>query len=145
MHADEFSLPTGKILVVEDNQVRHLVSALCAKDRKRRTRLCLPGAEIERVSAQLDTCLEADGTKPIVFLSAGEMTFARLGDHCRSNGWALIDNWDLFYGKDTLYARDGVHFSRQGVRVLAETLEGKLNALWRFFRYSGEGMDFSDS
>ncbi|MPC54727.1 hypothetical protein E2C01_048652 [Portunus trituberculatus] len=57
----------------------------------------------------------------------------RLADHSRNNGWAFINNWDLFYGKDTLYARDGVHLSRQGVRVLAGTLEGELNALRRFF------------
>ncbi|MPC87103.1 hypothetical protein E2C01_081954 [Portunus trituberculatus] len=45
---------------------------------------------------------------------------------------AFIDNWDL--GKDTFYARDGVHLSRQGVQVLAGTLEGELNELRRFFR-----------
>ncbi|MPC58260.1 hypothetical protein E2C01_052257 [Portunus trituberculatus] len=70
------TLSAGKVLVIGDSQVRHLDTACCDKDRKRRTRLCLPSAGIERVNAQLDTCL-ADGTKPIVFLSAGEMTFAR--------------------------------------------------------------------
>ncbi|XP_045136199.1 uncharacterized protein LOC123519077 [Portunus trituberculatus] len=152
--------PQDKILVVGDSQVRHLDAAFCAKDRKRMTRVCLPGAGIERISAQLDTCL-ADGTKPIVFLIAGgndickvrsEELFrrfkealakirnkdatpvvcgvlprkelggewlsraiavnCRFADHCRSNGWAFINNWDLFYGKDTLYTRDGVHLSR---------------------------------
>ncbi|MPC33110.1 hypothetical protein E2C01_026452 [Portunus trituberculatus] len=67
--ADDFQ-PAGKILVVGDSQVRHLDSMFCAKDRKRRTRVCLPAAGIKRVSAQLDTYL-ANGIKPIVFLSTG--------------------------------------------------------------------------
>lgn len=41
----------------------------------------------------------------------------RLASHCESNGWTLIDNWDRFYGKDTLYAREEVHLTRQSVRV----------------------------
>ncbi|MPC45802.1 hypothetical protein E2C01_039507 [Portunus trituberculatus] len=143
-------LSAGKILVIGDSQVRHLNMAFCDKDRERRTRLCLPGAGIEGVNAQLDMCL-VDGTKPIVFLSEGgndickvrsEELFrrfkealakignkdathvvcgvlprrglggewlsraiainCRLADHCRSNGWVFIDNWDLFYSKDTL-------------------------------------------
>ncbi|MPC68661.1 hypothetical protein E2C01_062865 [Portunus trituberculatus] len=132
-------LPAGKIMLIGDSQVRHLDAVFCDKDRRRRrrTRVCLPRAGIERVSAQLDTCL-ADGTKPIVFLSAGGMTFTR------SNGLAFIDNWDLFYGKGTLYARDGVHLSRQGVRGLAGTLEDELNALQPFFRWTGKGRGIGD-
>ncbi|MPC85954.1 hypothetical protein E2C01_080760 [Portunus trituberculatus] len=49
----------------------YLDSAFCAKDKKRRTRVCLPGAGIEKISAQLDMCLKVDRTKPIVFLSTG--------------------------------------------------------------------------
>ncbi|MPC66808.1 hypothetical protein E2C01_060961 [Portunus trituberculatus] len=66
----EGSLPVSKILLIGDSQVRHLDAAFCDKDRRMRTRMCLLGTGIERVSAQLDKCL-ADGTKPIVFLSAG--------------------------------------------------------------------------
>ncbi|MPC99736.1 hypothetical protein E2C01_095167 [Portunus trituberculatus] len=132
----EGSLPTGKVLLIGDSQERHLDAPFCDKDGRRKRRVCLPGAGIERVSDQLDTCL-VDRTKPIVFLSRG-MTFAR------SNGWTFIDNWDLFYGKDTLYARDGVHFSRQDVRVLAGTLEGELNALQRFFRWTGTERGIGD-
>ncbi|MPC34504.1 hypothetical protein E2C01_027896 [Portunus trituberculatus] len=43
----EGSLPAGKILLIGDSQVRHLDTAFCDKDR-RRTRVCLPGAGIER-------------------------------------------------------------------------------------------------
>ena len=181
--ADGRTLPQGRVLVLGDSQVRHLDSAFCARDRTRRSRVCLPGAGIGRVSARLDTCLEEDGTKPIVFLSAGgndlgkvrsEELFGkfrlalekirnrggipvvcgvlprrgvgnewlsraitlnrRLASHCKSNGWSFVDNWDRFYGKDALYARDGVHLSRQGVRVLAGTLEREVGALQRFFR-----------
>ncbi|MPC61324.1 hypothetical protein E2C01_055394 [Portunus trituberculatus] len=84
----------------------------------------LEGVEEEREQAGGDEVKRADdwwlGT-------------ARLADHCKSNGWEFIDNWDLFYRKDTLYARDGLHSSRQGVRGLAGTLEGDLNALRRIF------------
>ena len=181
--ADGDSLPQGRVMVFGDSQVRHLDSAFCARDRKRRERVCLPGAGIGRVADRLDTCLENDGTKPIVFLSAGgndlgkvrsEELFTRfrqalerirnkggipvvcgvlprrgvgaewlsraiavnrrLAAHCKSNGWSFIDNWDSFYGKDAFYARDGVHLSRQGVRVLAGTLEREVSALQRFFR-----------
>ncbi|MPC39292.1 hypothetical protein E2C01_032823 [Portunus trituberculatus] len=66
----EESLPASKILLIGDSQVRHLDAEFCDKDRRTGTKVCLPGAGIERVSAQLDTCL-ADGTKLIVFLSVG--------------------------------------------------------------------------
>ncbi|KAG0714495.1 hypothetical protein GWK47_014043 [Chionoecetes opilio] len=38
-----------------------------------------------------------------------------LAEHCRKNGWLFIDNWARFFGKDHLYARDGVHLSHRGV------------------------------
>lgn len=58
----------------------------------------------------------------------------RLANHCKSNGWTFIENWDPFYGKDILYARDGVHLSHKGVRVLAGTLEREVTALQRSSR-----------
>lgn len=188
--ADEPTLPQGNVIVLGDSQVRHLATSFCARDKERRTTVCLPGAGIGRVSAKIDTCLKENGKKPIVFLSAGGNDIgkvkseeligkfrlalnriktkggipvmcgvlprrgvgaewlsraiavnSRLAAHCKSNGWAFVDNWDLFYGKDALYARDGVHLSRQGVRVFAGTLESELsplrsevNPLPRFFR-----------
>ena len=181
--ADGRTLPQGKVIVLGDSQVRFLDGAFCARDRQRRSRVCLPGAGIGRVSARIDTCLDENGTKPIVILSAGGNDLGkvrseellgkfrlaldkirskggvpvvcgvlprrgvgvewlsralaincRLAAHCKSNGWSFIDTWDLFYGKDALYARDGVHLSRQGVRVLAGTLEDEVNALQRLFR-----------
>ncbi|MPD01677.1 hypothetical protein E2C01_097215 [Portunus trituberculatus] len=73
----EGSLPAGKLLLIVDSQVRHLDAAFYDKDKRRRTRVCLPGAGIERVGFQLDTCL-ADGTKPIVSLSAGGNDICRV-------------------------------------------------------------------
>ena len=48
----------------------------------------------------------------------------RLRGFCRRNGVGFIDEWDRFYGRQELYAMDGVHFSRKGVDVLSECLEG---------------------
>ena len=59
---------------------------------------------------------------------------SRVAKHCESNGWAFLDAWDLFYGKDNLFARDGVHLSRLGVGVLARALEGKAGEVQQFFQ-----------
>ena len=34
-----------------------------------------------------------------------------------------MDEWSKFYGKQELYARDGVHFSMKGVQELSECIE----------------------
>ncbi|MPC41273.1 hypothetical protein E2C01_034861 [Portunus trituberculatus] len=69
MRRADDSLSAGKILIVGNSQVRHVDSAFCAKDKERRKRVCR--AEIDKVSAQLNTCFEADGTKLIIFLGTG--------------------------------------------------------------------------
>ncbi len=69
--ADAVTLPQGRVLVFGDSQVRHLDSVFCARDRKRRSRLCLPGTGIGKVAYRLDMCLENDWTKPIVFSQCG--------------------------------------------------------------------------
>ena len=56
----------------------------------------------------------------------------RLASHCRANGWAFINNWDRFYGRDHLYSRDGVHLSRAGVQLLADSLERGVGTLQGF-------------
>ncbi|MPC56494.1 hypothetical protein E2C01_050455 [Portunus trituberculatus] len=47
---------------------------------------CLPGAKIEKVSVHLDTCLEADGTKPIVFFNSEE----GMNDLCKVRSEELL-------------------------------------------------------
>ncbi|MCP4252830.1 MAG: hypothetical protein GY775_05380 [Candidatus Scalindua sp.] len=47
----------------------------------------------------------------------------RLEMYCKSKAIPFIDCWSQFFGDDTLYARDGVHFSRRGVQVLASNLD----------------------
>ncbi len=54
---------------------------------------------------------------------------SRLAAHYRCNAWLYIDNWDLFFDNDTLYARNGVHLSLREVEVLADSLERSLNTL----------------
>lgn len=48
---------------------------------------------------------------------------SRLEKYCKENAIPFLDNWSLFYGKDKLYARDGVHLSRVGVSTLARSLD----------------------
>ncbi|MPC21308.1 hypothetical protein E2C01_014291 [Portunus trituberculatus] len=55
------------------------------------------------------------------WLSTGIAVNCSIVDLFKSNGWAFIDNWDLFYGKNTLYGGDGVHLTRQGVRIFVNT------------------------
>ena len=56
----------------------------------------------------------------------------RVANHCKANGWAFVDSWDRFYGRDHLYARDGVHLSRFGVQALADSLEKEVSTLRAF-------------
>lgn len=53
---------------------------------------------------------------------------------CKCNGWLYIDNCDLFYSKNILYARNGVRLSLQGVEVPVDSLERSLNTPQEFFR-----------
>lgn len=47
----------------------------------------------------------------------------RLERYCKSNAISFIDNWEHFYGRNEMYARDGVHLSRAGVVAVANSLE----------------------
>ena len=47
----------------------------------------------------------------------------RLRRMCGENGVGFMDEWSRFYGRQKLYARDGVHFSRKEVQELSECLE----------------------
>ena len=58
----------------------------------------------------------------------------RLAEHCKSNGWAFIDHWDLFYGKQELYTQDSIHLSKEGVEVFAGALERQVGLVKEFFR-----------
>ena len=56
----------------------------------------------------------------------------RLAAHCENNGWLFINNWDLFFGQDALYAKDGKHLSLKGVEILADSFERALSDLENF-------------
>ena len=58
--ADELILPQGKVIMLGDSPVRHLDSSFCARDRMRRTTVCIHGAGIGRVSAKIDNVLERE-------------------------------------------------------------------------------------
>ena len=49
-----------------------------------------------------------------------------LAEHCKRNGWLIVDKWTRFYGKNHLYARGCVHLSPQGIGVLARRLESEI-------------------
>lgn len=42
---------------------------------------------------------------------------------CRERGVKFVDFWEMFWGRDDLYAIDGVHLSRKGVSVLKALYE----------------------
>ena len=63
---DGKSQPGGNILVVGDSQMRYLDRTFCARDRKRRTRVCFPGAGVGEVSDRIEACMANEGIKPIV-------------------------------------------------------------------------------
>lgn len=46
-----------------------------------------------------------------------------LDKYCSDHAIPFIDVWHRFYGNDVMYARDGVHLSRQGVAVLARAVD----------------------
>ena len=62
-----------------------------------------------------------------VWLSRALAVNSMLADHCKANRWTFVDNWDCFYGKEHLYARDGVHLSKKGVQEFADSLERVIN------------------
>ena len=47
----------------------------------------------------------------------------RLRSLCGESGIGFMDEWDRFYGRQELYAMDGVHLNRKGVQELSECLE----------------------
>ena len=47
----------------------------------------------------------------------------RLMRMCEKDGVGFMDEWSRFYGRQELFARDGVHFSRKVVQELSECLE----------------------
>ena len=47
----------------------------------------------------------------------------RLTRMCGEDGVGFMDEWNRFYGRQELSARDGIHFSRKGVQELSECLE----------------------
>lgn len=42
---------------------------------------------------------------------------------CKELTVPFIDNWSLYYGNDSMYARDGVHLSRKGVGMLGRLVD----------------------
>ena len=60
------------------------------------------------------------------WLSKAIVVNCKLVNHCKGNVWTCIYDWDLYYGKNTLYARDRLHLSCQSVGVMAGTLEREL-------------------
>lgn len=56
----------------------------------------------------------------------------RLRSMCEKSGVLFMDEWSRFYGRQELYAMDGIHFSRKGVQELSECIE-------RAVRQAGQG------
>ncbi len=51
---------------------------------------------------------------------------ARLASLCREMSLRFVDPWRMFFGKDWLFVRDGVHFSKAGAQEFTSLLTSRL-------------------
>ena len=51
---------------------------------------------------------------------------ARVKQLCKENNIGFVDCWDNFWDKKELYSIDGYHLNRQGVLLLSDLSENKL-------------------
>lgn len=74
----ETTLSSGKVVLVEDSQVRGLGRVFCARDARRRMCVCLPGAGVGDVVDRLEGVLGGEGVAPTVCISAGGNDIGRV-------------------------------------------------------------------
>ena len=65
------------MLVVGDLIIRRTDSAICHKDRERRTVCCLPGALVRHIADQVDRLLGGAGEDPAVMVQVGTNDIGR--------------------------------------------------------------------
>ena len=160
------------VLVIGDSLTRYLDRTFCEKERKKRVRVCFPGAGVNDVAERYERLVKGAARDSVVVLHVGtndvdrvrsEELVARFrsmlekvresgrrcvvsgilprcqvgsGWHsraigvnervrkmCEKMGMFFMDEWCEFYGRKDLFAMDGVHLSRKGVKMMSECLE----------------------
>ncbi|KAG0716248.1 hypothetical protein GWK47_010172 [Chionoecetes opilio] len=48
---------------------------------------------------------------------------SKIEELCKGMGLRFVDGWDTFYGKHSMYTRDGVHLSKMGTEAYGDQLE----------------------
>ncbi|KAG0720097.1 hypothetical protein GWK47_031334 [Chionoecetes opilio] len=48
---------------------------------------------------------------------------SKIEELCKDMGLRFVDGWDTFYGKHSMYTRDGVHLSKMGTEAYGDQLE----------------------
>lgn len=60
-----------EVMVVGDSQIRYVDRAFCEKERKRRMRVCLPGAGVQDILDRYDRLVVGSGEASVVILHVG--------------------------------------------------------------------------
>lgn len=169
-----------EVLLIGDSQVRYLDRNFCSGDKRKRTRVCLPGAKVNDIVERFDRLVKGcernavivthvgvndiqDKRSEALFKSYSSLLEKMKESHRRCvisgilprmnvgkewlsraigmNTWlkgmcerveykdniSFVDGWDSFYSKRELYGMDGLHPSRQGVKVLGTLFENCLS------------------
>ena len=161
-----------EVLVVGDSMVRYLDREFCEKERKKRMRVCYPGAGVNDVKERYENVVNGSARDSVVVLHVGTNDVDRVRSEelmaryrcllekvrdsgrrcvvsgvlprcqagsrwhsraigmnervqkmCEEMGLSFMDEWREFSGRKELFAMDGVHLSRLGVKVLSDCLE----------------------
>ncbi|KAG0719178.1 hypothetical protein GWK47_051031 [Chionoecetes opilio] len=54
---------------------------------------------------------------------------SKIEELCKGMGLRFVDGWDTFYGKHSMYTRDGVHLSKMGTEAYGDQLEKAVSSM----------------
>lgn len=104
----------------------------CDRGRKQRTRVCFPNASVREVGNRLGSVMNGEGVAVLVCfsVSGNDTSRATRKELRRRFREALGPIRDSLCGRNTMYVRDGVHFSRRRGRALSHSLECRITEVF---------------